>query len=134
MIADLALVVQQLVCRNQAQESTGQESLLCEGRCHSLLTICVNSDCVSSGSFGLCDPASKEMHAYLMRLEEQQRAVLEMITGKKKELIDKYSLTAGTQVFRLSNQHARFLHQFCLRTGLTLTLDELKQRGMINSS
>ena len=38
------------------------------------------------------------MHEYLVRLEDQQRAVLEMITGKKQELIDKYSLTGVTQV------------------------------------
>ena len=44
-----------------------------------------------SGSFGLCDPASKEMHEYLVKLEEQQKKVLEMITGKKQELIEKYS-------------------------------------------
>ena len=29
----------------------------------------------AAGSFGLCDPASKEMHHYLERLEEQQRQV-----------------------------------------------------------
>ena len=42
----------------------------------------------SAGSFGLCDPASKEMHHYLERLEEQQKLVLELITGKKQALIE----------------------------------------------
>jgi len=44
-----------------------------------------------AGSFGLCDPASKEMHHYLERLEEQQKLVLELITGKKQALLEQYA-------------------------------------------
>ena len=44
----------------------------------------------TAGSFGLCDPASKEMHYYLERLEEQQRLVLELITGKKQALVEQF--------------------------------------------
>ena len=53
-----------------------------------------------TGSFGFCDPASKEMHIYLERLEEQQRMVLEMISGKKQELIMSYATKgrSGKQV------------------------------------
>lgn len=32
------------------------------------------------------DPMSKELHTYLKRLEEQQRQVLEIIAGKRREL------------------------------------------------
>jgi hypothetical protein len=32
------------------------------------------------------DPMSKELHTYLRRLEEQQRQVLEIIAGKRREL------------------------------------------------
>ena len=47
-----------------------------------------NETTAAAGSFGLCDPASKEMHHYLERLEEQQKLVLELITGKKQALIE----------------------------------------------
>lgn len=39
-----------------------------------------------AGSFGVMDPASQELLTYLKRLEEQQRQVLELIAGKKREL------------------------------------------------
>lgn len=51
-----------------------------------------------AGSFGLCDPASKEMHHYLERLEEQQRLVLELITGKKQALLDHMQSKDGLRI------------------------------------
>ena len=64
----------------------------------SRLVHCHSQGLFHVGSFGLCDPASKEMHEYLERLEEQQKKVLDLITGKKQELVAKYSGKSALKV------------------------------------
>eukprot|EP00884_Botryococcus_braunii_P012112 jgi/Botrbrau1/20901/Bobra.0135s0032.1 len=54
-----------------------------------------------SGSFGVMDPMSKELHTYLKRLEEQQRQVLEIIAGKRREFSSS-RLQSGQSVGRSS--------------------------------
>ena len=61
-----------------------------------------------AGSFGLCDPASKEMHHYLERLEEQQKLVLELITGKKQALIEHMQSKDQIQIKQVSYQACPF--------------------------
>lgn len=58
-----------------------------------------------AGSFGLCDPASKEMHHYLERLEEQQRLVLELITGKKQQLLDSMGQSSSPRAKQVTPSH-----------------------------